>query len=164
MNIKNRSYEELQEIAKFYSIFIPAGIDRKNLEKLLYKNINLKTLNFKLVLLFDIVVENGENILKYIDSIMPAFPEIFLGKLLYKDDCAFLFERFGIARISNRILRIDLTKGIPFSDEDILQVENHFRNIERRIEVNNFFNPDEETKEFYNLEENVNLKYTYTDK
>jgi hypothetical protein len=159
MDIRDKDYDELYEIARFYNLFIPPGLTRKNLENLIYKNINLKILSFRLVLLIDIVVQNGKNISGYIDSMLPAFPEIFLGKILYNHKNKHLFENYAIAKINTKTLRIDLQKSFPFSEEDIFQISEHFRKLEKRIEVNNFFNPDKESIQLYNLDENVNLKF-----
>jgi hypothetical protein len=159
MDIRDKDYEELQEIARFYNLYIPPGLTRKNLENLIYKNINLKILNFRLVLIIDIVVQNGKNITEYIDSMLPAFPQIFLGKILYNRKNKHLFENYAIAKVDCKTLRIDLQKSIPFSEEDMIMILTHFRELEKRIEVNNFFNPDKESIRLYNLDENIDLKF-----
>ena len=90
---------------------------------------------------------------------LPAFPEIFLAKILYNHKNKHLFEKYAIAKIDAKTLRIDLQKNFPFSEEDIIMILTHFRNIEKRIEVNNFFNPDKESIKLYKLDENIDLKF-----
>jgi hypothetical protein len=134
MDLSSKSFEELQEIAKLNNVHVPHPINRKNLERHVYKNVNIKNVKYRLVIFVKIKLEKDNIIhyskfLQYIDDNIYQVPSVFLGKIkvdfftakYYVKDI--YFDSYEVRRIDKDTISVMFERKDPFYKRDSDYIE-----------------------------------------
>ena len=86
MDLSLKSFEELYEIAKLNNVHVPNPINRKNLERHIYKSVNLKHVKYRLVIFIKVELEydnitHYSKLMNYIDDNIYKVPNVFFGPI-----------------------------------------------------------------------------------
>jgi hypothetical protein len=174
MDLSTMSYQELVNIAKLNNLYIPPNYNRKNLENYIYKNLNLKSVVYHMIVYINIEnyqIEYTKNLLQYIDDNIELIPGLIFGssfwddkiKKLYfqKDSHSFEFNNFDIFRTHNDVLQISFYKNYPFADFEKDAIEKIFEYNTCILEEEDFFCLKEKDLIKYNLPENFCFGFSF---
>jgi hypothetical protein len=138
MSLRNKCFDELAEIARLNNIYIPYAINRKDLERHIYKNVNIKNVRYQLLIdirIYTKMEHNDKflNLLSYLDANKHKIPTSFFGpfevdkvKKCHKIGSV-SFDMYGIKRIEPDLIRITLQRKTPFFKIDEERIDHIHR-------------------------------------
>lgn len=135
MDLATKSFEELYEIAKLNNVHVPHPINRKNLERHIYKSVNLKHVCYRLVIFIKIQLENDNvihysKLVNYIDDNIYKVPDVFFGnvKIDYLTNKYYIdelkFDSYEVRRTDKDTISIMFERKNPFYKHDSDYIEN----------------------------------------
>jgi hypothetical protein len=162
MKLNLKSFAELTEIAKMHNVFVPGPINKKDLERYIYKNVNLKNNRYQLIIDIRIYInENHEdkskNLLNYIEDNLYKVPKLFFGEFeidpkkgMYKLGSV-LFESYTVRIVDSSLIRIVLQRQKPFFKNDSDKVEKVYTNFKYSIHEDDIMYISSENLEKYHF-------------
>jgi hypothetical protein len=160
MKLNLKTFDELMEIAKLNNVFVPQPINKKDLERHISKNVNLKNNRYQLLIDIRIYIIEGhenkyKNLLEYIQDNIYKVPKLFFGdfeidpKGIYKLGTV-KFERYTVRIIDLSLIRIVLQRSTPFFKDDSNKVEKVYKNFKYSMtEEDIMFISSENLKKYY---------------
>jgi hypothetical protein len=163
MDLRSKTFDELMEISKLNNIFVPQPINKKDLERHISKNINLKNNRYQLLIDIRIYINEGhedkyKNLLKYIKDNIYKVPKIFFGdfeidaKGMYKLGSV-KFENYTVRIVDLSLIRIVLQRSAPFFKDDSIKVENVYKNFKYSMTEEDIMFISSENLKKYHLSE-----------
>jgi hypothetical protein len=162
MELRNKTFDELIEIAKLNNVFIPGPINKKDLERYIYKNVNLKNNRYQLLIDIRIYIDRvhedkSKNLLYYLEDNLYKVPKLFFGefeidlkKRMYKLGSV-LFESYTVRMVDSSLIRIVLQRDKPFFKDDSDKVENVYTNFKYSMNEDDIMYISSENLEKYHF-------------
>lgn len=172
MDLRSKSFDDLIEIAKLNNVFVPSPINKKDLIRHIYKNVNLKNKRYQL--LIDIRIHTYEdhenkikNLLEYIEDNIHKVPKLFFGEFEINPDKGTYkigtvkFESYTIRIIDSTLIRIVLQRSVPFFKDDSDKVENVYLNYKYTISEDDIMFISSENLKKYHLPEDFGFELEF---
>ena len=163
MKLNLKTFDELMEIAKLNNVFVPQPINKKDLERHISKNINLKNNRYQLLIDIRIYIIEGhenkyKNLLEYIQDNIYKVPKLFFGdfeidpKGIYKLGSV-KFENYAVRIVDSNLIRIVLQRSTPFFKDDSNKVEKVYKNFKYSMTKDDIMFISSENLKKYHLPE-----------
>jgi hypothetical protein len=162
MDLRNKTFDELVDIAKLNNVFIPGPINKKDLERHISKNVNLKNNRYQLLIDIRIYIDKGhenksKNLVQYIEDNIHKVPKLFFGDITINlDKRVYMlgdvtFDSYRIKMVDSTLIRIILQRETPFFKEDSDRIEKVYENFKYVMDKKDIMFISSENLEKYKL-------------